>query len=53
MIEIERVLKKDGKFIFITLFSNFPLNKVIDKEKFEVIDFICKEKYSILILKKK
>jgi hypothetical protein len=35
------------------LFSNFPLNKVIDKEKFEVIDFISKEKYSILILKKK
>lgn len=53
MQEISRVLKKDGKFIFITLFSNFPFKSVIDNEIFEVLDFITKEKYSILILKKK
>ncbi len=53
MEEVEKVLKKNGKFVFITLFSNFPLNSVIDTSKWELIDFIIEQKYSILILKKK
>ncbi len=53
MEEIEKVVKKNGKFVFITLFSNFPINNVIDKSKWEVIDFIIEPKYSILILRKK
>jgi len=53
MNEIEKVLKENGKFIFITLFSNFPINNVIDQTKWEILNFIIEEKYSILILRKK
>lgn len=53
MNELEKVLKKNGKFIFITLFSNFPINNVIDQTKWEILNFIIEEKYSILILRKK
>jgi 2-polyprenyl-3-methyl-5-hydroxy-6-metoxy-1,4-benzoquinol methylase len=52
MLQLEKVLKSNGKFVFVTLFSNFPIKQVVDQRKWEVRDFVIKEKYSVLVLRK-
>lgn len=50
--QLDKVLKKNGKFIYFTLFPNFPIRKVVDMNKWSVKEYSVGNKFSVLILMK-